>query len=114
MLIQIVDRNETLDESMREFAKKRLLFALSRFGRRVQRVRAVLSDVNGPKGGVDKSCRVTVKLLRLPDVCVSNEDLDARACFSRAADRVGRAVARTIEREQHFERRRPFSSADSL
>ena len=64
----------------------------------------VVADANGPRGGVDKSCRISVKLRRANDVTMTDQDADVAVCIARAAERVGRAVARAIERTQRFDR----------
>jgi putative sigma-54 modulation protein len=45
-----------LTGSLREFLENRLAFVLSRFQKRIRGVVIVLSDVSGPKGGIDKRC----------------------------------------------------------
>ena len=76
----------------------RLHFALSRFAHRVVTVRATLLDVNGPRGGIDKTCRVHVAGDRIDAVVVEVKDRSILAAIDRAADRAARAVARAIER----------------
>lgn len=110
MQISIVDRNGCLNESSREVAERRLLFALSRFSSKIEQVCAVFSDTNGPRGGVDKSCRITVKLRRINDVTVTNVDSVVEACVARAADRIGRAVSRAIEKSRQFNDRQEVAS----
>ena len=105
MKIAIVDRNSCLTEETRSLAERRMLFALSRFGSKIDRVTLVVEDANGPKGGVDKNCNVSVKLKRLPDIHVASRGTDVAESISLAAVRVGRAVRRVIERSQKFDRR---------
>ena len=45
-----------------EHIERRLRFALARFGNRVERVIVFLQDRNGPKGGIDKVCRILAKV----------------------------------------------------
>ncbi len=79
------------------FAQRQLQFALGRFGDRVRSFTVRLSDLNGPKGGVDKRCLVTVRLSR-PRRVVVVEEVDAKeaAVIARAVDRASRAVARAV------------------
>lgn len=107
MRISIVDRQGKRTEGIHELANRRLLFALSRFDSKVERVSMVVADVNGPRGGSDKLCEVTVKLRGLPAVRVSSEDSGVEAAIGHAADRTARAVARALERQQRIDRRRP-------
>lgn len=104
MQLSIVDRRDHMSEQEREFARRRLLFALSRFDTKIDRVSLVVSDVNGPRGGIDKACRVTVKLRRSGGVNVKCEHAEMNACVARAAERAGRAVARAIAKTQQFDR----------
>ena len=107
MTLSVVDRNGMLTDELRELLDRRLSYALSRFESRIRRKTVVIEDVNGPRGGVDKLCRVTVKLNRLSDVVISEEGADISTSITRAAERIGRAVARAIERSQHISRRKP-------
>jgi hypothetical protein len=43
-------------DALREYAERRLSFALRRFARQVQRATVRLVDVNGPRRGVDSRC----------------------------------------------------------
>ena len=85
-------------EAIADVARTRLAFALGRFAGRVRSVSVRLTDVNGPRGGLDKKCLITVRLERSPRVIVIEDvDTDAEAVVSRAAERSARAVARAID-----------------
>ncbi|MHC4393908.1 MAG: HPF/RaiA family ribosome-associated protein [Planctomycetota bacterium] len=99
MLILVSERGlEQEAEGVRSYVERRLLFALGRFASRVQRVRVACSDVNGPKGGSDKRCRVSVTIPSAPPIVVSDVATDLHVAVDRAADRVSRAVARRLNR----------------
>lgn len=114
MTLSITDRSGLLTQDLRQLAERRLLFALSRFDDRIQHVDLVVNDENGPRGGVDKACRITVKLRRAADVIVRDKDSEMAKCISRAAERVGRTVSRAIEKTQSFDRVRPRFSEVGL
>lgn len=107
MTVSITDRSDLLTDELRDLAERRLLFALSRFDDRILQVDLVVNDENGPRGGIDKACRITVVLHRAVDVIVKDKDADMATCVSRAAERAGRAVSRAIEKTQSFDRVRP-------
>ena len=109
MTISITDRGKLLNDELRQIAERRLLFAFSRFDSRIMQVHLVVNDENGPRGGIDKACRVSVTLHRAADVVVTDKDADMAKCISRAAERAGRAVARAIEKTQTFDRSRHAS-----
>lgn len=104
MLISMTDRSDLLSPEMREVVERRFAFALSRFDSRITNVDFVVRDENGPRGGVDKGCRVSISLKRAPEVVITDKDADLATCVSRVAERAGRAVARTIQRTQQFDR----------
>jgi hypothetical protein len=107
MTLCIIDRGDLLDGSLRQLAERRLLFALSRFDSRIEQVDLVVSDENGPRGGIDKACRLSIVLHRAPQVVISDRDSDLAKCISRVAERAGRAVSRSIEKSRSFDRSRP-------
>ena len=98
MRIEMTARGVGLTAATRGHVERRLYFALGRFADRVSQVHVRLADVNGPKGGVDKSCRIRVRLFGLPTVVVEQMDSDLNAAIDRSADRIGRAVARKLDR----------------
>lgn len=78
-------------------ARRRLEFALGRFTGRVRSLTVRLTDLNGPRGGLDKKCLIAVRLAGPRRVIVIEDvDADAAVAISRAAERVSRAVARAI------------------
>ena len=114
MNISISNRNELLTESLRRHTERRLLFALSRFDSRIRHVDVVLSDENGPRGGIDKVCRITVSLNQATDVVIRNKDAEMTRCISKASERAGRSVARSIEKTKLFDRSRATGLEHSL
>lgn len=108
MTLSIVDRNKELSNELREQLKRRLSFTLSRYASRIRRISVVIEDINGLRGGIDKHCRIIVKLQRATDVIISDQDSDIAKCITRATDRTGRSVARAIERTQQIRRPRPI------
>jgi len=100
---------------LRERLERRLGFALGRFGSRVRAVWARLSDENGPRGGIDKCCKLRLRGEELGPLTVEASDSDLGAAIDRAADRLGRAVARVVERGRSFgggERNTPRRGGD--
>jgi hypothetical protein len=55
-------RTETIDE-LREYAMRRLWFAVRRFRHRIRRITVRLIDENGPRRGVDSRCAITAELV---------------------------------------------------
>ena len=87
-----------------EQVTRRIHFALGRFARRLMSVRVMLKDLNGPKGGVDKHCKVQVNIRPSFKVIIEEADVDLDTAVNRALDRAGRTVARRLD--QILDRRR--------
>ncbi len=91
-----------LGEELREYITRRLHFALGRFSPAIRRVNVRAGDVNGPRGGVDKRCHilVTLRTSGSSPVTVDTHDSDLCAAIDRSTDRIGRSVARALERKR--------------
>lgn len=86
-----------------EAAHTHAAFALTRFSRSIRSVTIRFDDPNGPKGGVDKLCTVTIHLIRPgEDVVVTHADVDGFAALSRAIVRAARVVARRLDRRRSW------------
>ncbi len=96
-----------------EHIERRLRFALARFGNRVERVVVFLQDRNGPKGGVDKVCRILAKVQGCGSMMAAVADSDWTAAVDRATTRIGHTVARQIDRVRDRSGR-PRSAARGL
>jgi len=100
MELEIRRQDAHLDQEMREFVERRISFALGPFEDKLSRVSVSLDDVNGPRGGADKQCRIVVTLPGGITVKVEDVDVDMASAVGRAADRVATAVTRRIERRR--------------
>jgi hypothetical protein len=91
----------------REHAVQRLRFALRRLSWLVPRVRVQLADINGPRGGVDKRCRLELKTDRRGSVVVTAVSRDWRSAIDEALHRAARTVLRSLRRGQPALQRTP-------
>lgn len=102
MQIDIQSRGFDLTEGLREHTERRLKFALGWASYGVRMVTVRLSDINGPRGGNDKRCRIQIPLPGGQDVMIEDTEADLYVAIDRAADRTERTVARRLERlRQH-------------
>lgn len=85
-----------LDPAMRGYIRERLGRKLGKFAPSLERVTVRLEDVNGPRGGVDKECRIKAVLSGQDSVIVEERGRDTREVVDRAADRIERAVRKSI------------------
>ncbi|HLP31509.1 MAG: putative sigma 54 modulation protein/ribosomal protein [Holophagaceae bacterium] len=97
MNIQIRGIGIPQTEALTAHIQRSLAFALSRFATRLDRVVVRFSDLNGPKGGCDKVCRVGFTLKGAGTEAVEARDLDLYSAVDQAAAKAGRRVARLVE-----------------
>ncbi|MDA0284008.1 MAG: HPF/RaiA family ribosome-associated protein [Planctomycetota bacterium] len=96
-----------LTDDLRETVERRIYFALSRFGPRIERATVTLEDISGTRGGVVQRCRIVIKPQRGDELIVIATDADLHAAISFAADRAGRVVQRELERRRTDRRQMP-------
>lgn len=98
MRVQVRGSNMMVNDGIRRHAENRLQFALDRFGNRIQEVIVRITDVSGPKGGPEKQAAVDVWMKPSRHVRVEDHQADIYAAIDSVADRVGRALAREVDR----------------
>lgn len=113
MRVEVHGKNFEVSDALRTHVTRRLEFALSRFVGRIKHVRVRLEDINGPRGGVDKQCRVEVSGVRNLTAIVEQTDHDLYSAIDRAADRVHQSVARAVEKlhDSEVSAREAYASA---
>lgn len=89
-----------VDGEARDQMVRRLGFALDRFADRLGLVLVRLTDVNGPRGGVDQRCRIVVQMVPTGRLVVEDMAADPVTAVSRAARRLVRSVGRFRERKR--------------
>ncbi len=105
MNLDLRSRPFDLTPALGRHVERRLRFALGRFHARVEAVRVRVEDANGPRGGVDKACRLRARLRGAAPVRVEASDRDVYAAIDCAAARLARGVARELGRRRSVQRR---------
>ncbi|KNZ34575.1 MAG: hypothetical protein AD742_00040 [Methylibium sp. NZG] len=83
---------------LRELAERRTSFVMRRLGWLVPSARVQMSDVNGPRGGVDKRCQVELKTESAGTVVITSLARDWRSALDSALMRAARALVRMWRR----------------
>ncbi len=90
-------RTDTVD-ALREYAHRRLSFALRRFGHRIRHVTIRLMDLNGPRKGVDSRCSIAADLTNGRRLFVDATAAWPFAAITQAASRLNEACRRDVGR----------------
>ena len=102
MQVFFTSRDAGADE-MRDVAVRRVLFAMRRLTWLVPRAMVHLSDVNGPRGGVDKRCQLQLRTERAGTVVITSMARDWRVALDSALIRASRVLLR-LWRRNHAQR----------
>jgi ribosome-associated translation inhibitor RaiA len=86
------------DDSM--YIRRKLGMKLGKFATSIERVSVRVTDVNGPRGGVDQVCRIRVVLSGLPSVVIERRHLALHAAVDIALRATERAVRRSVGRRR--------------
>ena len=113
MQFEIHTGNITKTSDLEQHITRRLQFALSWANHSVDKVVLRINDINGPKGGPDKSCRIQIPLAGASPIVVDELQGDLYVAIDRAVERAGRTLRRRLARKREFSHQR-FSQDSSL
>lgn len=99
MQVEISSKQKKLSRRIREIVGRQFRFAFDRVEDRIRRISIVLSDINGPKGGLDKLCRVNIGMNDGQSVQVESLAASWEAASAATSDRAIHAISRWIERQ---------------
>ncbi len=83
---------------LRDLTERRVRFVLRRLGWLVPRAEVQMSDVNGPRGGVDKRCQVELRTDGAGTVVITSVATDWRTALDNALARAARLLMRLRSR----------------
>ena len=98
MNVELKDNGVRRPQDLPDHIERRLRFALARFGGRVEKVTVFLHDRNGPKGGIDKVCRILARVQGCGMLMAAVVDSNWVAAVDRATTRIGHTVSRQVSR----------------
>ena len=96
---------------LRDLTERRVRFVLRRLGWVVPRAEVQMSDVNGPRGGIDKRCQVELRTDGAGSVVVVSVASDWRAALNKALAKAARFLMRALRRGADSRRVRQRGSA---
>jgi len=98
MDICVNNKQKQLAEETVHKVTDRISTAFYKFGDNIISVELTAEDVNGPRGGIDKECRLLVRLKKMENVIVTVREESHSKAISRAIDRAQRSVTRKVQR----------------
>jgi putative sigma-54 modulation protein len=97
--LRIVGKGLVVDEGVRGCVRERVDATLDRLASKVASVRIQLTDENGPRGGLDKRCVLTVTGSFETKV-VDVRDSSVESAVGQALHIASRSIVRSLERDR--------------
>jgi ribosome-associated translation inhibitor RaiA len=104
--LKVKTRGVALTGDLLRIVQGSICAAVGRFADRVAEVLVWIEDTNGSRGGVDKSCRVTVRLTRGGRLTASAVASNEFAAIGNAANRVRIRFVRALNKRRSRRRQR--------
>lgn len=99
--MQVIFKSRDADaEQFRTTAIRRVRFALRRLSGLAPRASVQLSDVNGPRGGVDKRCQIEIATKSGESIIVTSMARDWLSALQSALSRAIRSLIHNYKRVQ--------------
>lgn len=106
MKIEVRTHGIELSPALEAHIRRRMKWSLRRFQGRLGRIVNRLRDVNGPRGGVDKRYRVSVRLAPKGKVRLQQTGSDVYEAVQSASTRLGHLLSRELKRRRESRRGR--------
>ena len=105
MLIDIQAQHISLSPAAKMKIRDKLESTFSRFENHVNSVIFTVSDTNGPKGGLDKSCCLIVKLDKTKDIIITGKYENTFQCLERSCERAKKNLSKQLDKLHNSGRR---------
>lgn len=90
-----------LTEELRDYANRHLVDPLAKYiDDEATELEIALVDINGPKGGVDQECRVTVRMPGFSGMHVTETSETMFQSIDAARDTLEKMIKRTVEKRR--------------
>jgi putative sigma-54 modulation protein len=100
MELTITDLKMELSTENLSHIQKKILSMFNKFCDRVQVIKVTIDDVNGPKGGKDKHCRVVIYSKGMPDIVITDNQTSVMSAVNIALSRAKLSFLKKVKRQQ--------------
>jgi len=93
-----------LTDGIRSHIDKRIHLSLSRMQEHIISIEVHLADINGPKGGIDKQCKVLIHSKNITSITIRGTKDDLYEAIDHAINRASHSLVRKVSRMQKLSR----------
>jgi hypothetical protein len=102
MKLDLRTRHLVLTPETRDEVRRRIYTALARISPWIRAVDVTVTDINGPRAGADKQCRLRIRGRSIPSIVVEHVGTDTLATIVMAAGRAEQVLVRKMARRRTF------------
>jgi hypothetical protein len=106
MRIDIQANGLILTSGLRQHIKQRLLTSFQRTQQHFRKISVRLLDINGPRGGLDKRCRLHIGLVGGQDLVIESTDTQLHNAIEGAAHRAESNLFKRLGKRTHKRRQK--------
>lgn len=107
-------RNIEASNEIQNHIDRRIAFAFARGHKQVRTLLVKLTDINGPKGGIDKQCKVVVRLHSQPSIVIVERQADIYHAIDRCITRASRNLMQQLKRRSSLQRKLIYNDMNSM
>lgn len=100
MTLRFVDGPMPTTQAVLDYVRERIAHAIGRFEPSIATVEVRIADVNGPRGGIDKECRILASIPHRSPVIVAEQAGGFYEAIDLASHKLKRAVTKMIDRRK--------------
>lgn len=100
MDLTITDLNIELSNDNLSSIKQKARRMFNAISDSIQIMKITLNDINGPKGGKDKHCRIVIHTKGMPDIVITDNQTSVMSAVNAALARARTTLLRKVKRKQ--------------
>lgn len=106
MQILIRSKGFALTEAIDNHIRSKVESTFSRLNGVVKTIEVFIKDINGPKGGIDKSCVVKIKTDQRAELVIKDKESDLYVAINRTFARAKRSLVRHAQNARGIKHKR--------
>ncbi|MBL7663057.1 HPF/RaiA family ribosome-associated protein [bacterium] len=112
--INVTHTNADLDDDLQDTIHRKLSFALDCFDENIRDVNVIVSDVNGPRGGIDKKISIRVRLMPRGNIVLTDQTSNIYEGISHLAHAVKENIGQRLRKSRDRIRKTELRNARAL
>lgn len=100
MELTVTDLNTGLSNDNLSHIRQKTRRIFSKICESVNAINVTIDDINGPKGGKDKNCRIVIHTKGIPDIIINDNQSCVMSAVNTSLSRARMTLLRKLKRKQ--------------